>query len=58
MPKKQDNLSVKKKENRTTITFNTSPENKKALKIYCVEKDITISALINKWIEDNCKGAK
>ena len=48
----------KKDEKKTTITFNVSVENKKALKVYAAEHEITISALMTKWIEENCKGTK
>ncbi len=58
MPNKQGNVAEKKGEKRTTITFNISPENKKAIKIYAAEHETTISALITKWIEKECKGAK
>ena len=56
MPKKQDNRAAEKKEKRTTITLNLTPENKKAIKMYAVEKETTISALVNQWIEKECKG--
>lgn len=55
---KNDNSTVKTDEKRTTITIAITPENKKALKIFAAENETTISALINQWIEDNCKGAK
>lgn len=58
MPKTMDRVTENKGEKRTTITFNISPENKKAIKIYAAEHDTTISALITKWIEKECKGAK
>ena len=58
MPKTMDKVAETKGEKRTTITFNISPENKKAIKIYAAEHDTTISALITKWIEKECKGAK
>lgn len=51
MPKKWDNSVVEKREKRTTITLNLSPENKKAIKMDAVEKETTISALVNQWIE-------
>lgn len=58
MSKTNDNSKVKAEEKRTTITFALSPENKKAIKMYAVENETTVSALINGWIEENCKGAK
>lgn len=58
MSKKEDNAVVVKNEKRTIITLNLSPENKKAIKMYAVEKETTISALVNQWIEENCKVKK
>lgn len=57
MPKTSNNSSVKTDEKRTTITIAITPEHKKALKIFAAEKETTISALINQWIEEKCKGA-
>lgn len=58
MSEKGDKVMNKKDEKKTTITFNISVENKKALKVYAAEHEITISALMTKWIEENCKGTK
>ena len=55
---KKANSNEKKSEKKTTITFNISPENKKALKIYAAEKETTISAIVTQWVEENCKGTK
>ena len=58
MAKEKNNIPQKEEKRMTTITFNVSVENKKALKIYATEQETTISALMNGWIEGNCKGAK
>lgn len=58
MPKTMDKAAENKGEKRTTITFNISPENKKAIKIYAAEHETTISALITGWIEKECKKAE
>ena len=51
----KDKIAENRGEKRTTITFNISPENKKAIKIYAAEHETTISALITAWIEKECK---
>lgn len=55
MPGKTNINKKELPEKRTTITLNLSPENKKAIKMFAVENDTTISALVNKWIEKECK---
>lgn len=58
MPKSKDVATPKTGEKKTTITFALPPKNKKAIKVYAAENDTTISALLNSWIEEKCKGTK
>ncbi|MBR0385155.1 MAG: hypothetical protein IJI05_01245 [Erysipelotrichaceae bacterium] len=44
----------KKEVKRTTITLQIKPEYKKALKMYAVRRDTTVTALFNDWVEKNC----
>lgn len=58
MQEKIKKTGEKKPDKKTTITFNISHENKKALKIYAAEKETTISAVVTEWVEKYCLDKK
>ena len=53
---KKSEKAGKGTEERTTLTVTLTQREKKALKLYAVERDTTVTALIHDWIKSICKG--
>ena len=42
-------------ESRTTMSISMTVEDKKLLKMYAAEKNVTAAAIIHDWIQNHCK---
>lgn len=42
-------------EKRTTLSLSLSVEDKKALKKYAADHEMTVASVVHEWIKKNCK---